>query len=54
MYGAYYISVANYLRKKIKSVSDYYMFYQKFISVKENILARYNFRAYESGYPLTI
>jgi hypothetical protein len=54
MYGIHYTSIANYLRKKIKPASDYYVFYQKLTLIEESVLARHSFRAYESGYPLTI
>jgi hypothetical protein len=38
LYNIYYISIINYLTNKIKFVSNYFIIYQKFTPVEENIL----------------
>jgi hypothetical protein len=38
LYNIHYISITNYLTNKIKSASNYFIIYQKFTPVEENIL----------------
>jgi hypothetical protein len=47
-------SISNYLKDKIKSAPDYFVIYQKFSPIEENILARHIIRAYNSEFLLTI
>ncbi len=47
-------SIVNHLNGKIKSAPDYFVSYQKFSPIEENVLAQYIIRAYNLGFLLTI
>jgi hypothetical protein len=54
LHNIHYISIINYLTNKIKSAPNYFVIYQKLISVEENILEQHIFRAYNADFSLSI
>jgi hypothetical protein len=46
--------ISNHFKGKIKSISDYFVIYQKFSPIEENMLARYIIRTYNSEFSLII
>ncbi len=54
IYNVHHSLISNYLNNETKPAHDCYTSYQKRILIKENILAQYTLRAYNSDFPLII